>query len=153
MAHTSPMSATMKTEPAAPLHARAIQPAEVIRNLWNATPPAGTKFDDVFDRGYWVHVASTLRPGDRIEVMPADRKWFATLVVGSVVGSNVTLAKIHHADLEFIGPPSTEDFSIEFLGSGKWSVKERATGKVIRDGYETEEEALGYILGRTRKAA
>lgn len=139
--------------PVAPLHVRAIQPAEVIRNLWAATPPAGTAFEDVFDRSYWVHVAAQLRPGDRIEVMPADKKWFATLVVGSVVGSNVTLAEINHTDLEFIGTPGEDDFSVEFLGSGKWSVKEKASGKVIKDGYETQAEAYGFILGRIRRAA
>lgn len=58
-----------------------IRLAEFSRQTHVAVAPAGAKLDDILTPDFWVHVQSTIRAWDRIELRAEDGSWFADLVV------------------------------------------------------------------------
>jgi len=71
--------------------------------LFSITSAAGSTLGDVMVEGYWLNVRDILRIGDKVEVMCADTKWWALLIVKSVTATGALVADLLYADLD---PPA-----------------------------------------------
>lgn len=58
-----------------------IQLAEHMRNIHFVRPEPGTPVEVLMEPAYWAHVSAHLKPGDRIEVFPPERTYFAEFIV------------------------------------------------------------------------
>jgi hypothetical protein len=58
-----------------------IQLAEHKRNVFFVQPEPATPFEMLKSSAHWAHVSAQFRPGDRIEVFPPERTYFAELIV------------------------------------------------------------------------
>ena len=73
-----------------------LKEASYVRNIFVATPEAGTTLEDVQDPAFWTHVAKQLRISDRIEVIPEDSAFFAELYVQNVRLNTVNVKLLRH---------------------------------------------------------
>jgi hypothetical protein len=130
--------------------------AEVRRNIWYATPADGTTFDEIMAPGFWVHIADRLRPTDEIvvhfedgsgrldlQVLSSGRNWAS---VGLIAKSDFNAPALAH------GADAT--FTVKWRGPhSKWAVIRTADNDVIRDKFETEENAIFYAREHPARVA
>jgi hypothetical protein len=57
--------------------------AEFARTVYSVSVPSGTTVAEMLEPESWMHVASKLRPTDRLEIVPEDGAWFAEVFVVS----------------------------------------------------------------------
>lgn len=141
----APSQAPVIAAPAAApvLAAQALKPLNEMRfygpgekqNIWMAYPERGTKIGDLFERGYWAHVARKLRDGDKICMLAEDRSYY---VEGIVFMADQNWAFVRqHGDpifLEKTAMPTPEsDYEIQDGGlQDRWCVIEKKTGRIIK---------------------
>jgi hypothetical protein len=142
-----------------PLHVNGLALAEGKRTLYRITTGIDDTPESLLDPKYWVHVGRQLRNDDRIEVMSFDRTWFAEVLVvevgaGGVGGARVAfiiepMALSNAAELE--RPAENE---VRWGGpKSKWQAVRISDKKVLRDGFETKDEAADWISKRSKLAA
>lgn len=125
-----------------------IQGAEFVRNVFAISVPAGTKVADILAPECWMHVASKLSKGDRLEIYPEEGAYFAELIVVAA-GKNwarVVLAREISLEAADTSVPIGEELYT------KWStpttgfrVHRRLDKQVLKDGFPTKEEADKWI--------
>lgn len=120
---------------------RNVQQAEFARTVWVIKPEPGTTLEDLLQPETWAHIAKTLRPGDRIEVMPAGGEWFAELQVRSSANTEARVSLLRRVD--FADPPTAASVEIDVKHRGRsgWSVIRKSDKTVLVDGLQTKEEA------------
>jgi hypothetical protein len=124
--------------------------AEYVRNIYSATPEHGTPYENILVPEYWKHIASNFRPGDRIEVVSEDGAWFAELFVVSTGKQWVKVFPLRFVELSESAPDEqpagTSSHNVEWRGpKRKWSVERNSDKEVIKDGFATKGEALGWL--------
>ena len=130
--------------------------AEFARQSFRATPPAGTKIEEMLVPEYWAHVARKLSPYDTIEVVPEDGSFYARLFV---VNSAKLWAKMHK--LEYVElavqnkAVSTDKYEAKFFGpTVKWRVANKESGDLLsQDSFQTRDEAEAYIEKHNKQMA
>jgi hypothetical protein len=114
-----------------------------IGNRHAAVLPGGTKFASALDPAFWSNVASQLRIGDVVEIHTDERTFFGTVYVRDVTRTRAQVARLEFH--EFGAPLQSNDASpyrIKHQGPHlKWVIERIADGKIVRDGFETTEEA------------
>lgn len=131
-----------------------LKPAEQVRVPYCAFPPIGTTKEDLLSTQFWMHVAKSLRAGDKIEVVPDGNAFYAELYVVESSDLWAKMAIISFVDLapavnaEVPKPDEgTEALTVEHMGRKySWCVI-RGTGAgktVIKDGFQTQEAALAH---------
>lgn len=138
--------------------------ASFVRNRWAVVAAVGTDPNTLLDAETYAHIASMLRGGDIIEVVPVDRSWFAEVYLTSVKGFDVrtkllrlvkfdakeeaAAPKEPEKKAEDFGPgPSNEDAKytlIQYGRGGKHRVVRVSDGVVMKDDL-TKEEAEEFI--------
>ena len=123
-----------------------VKGAEYVRNIYSATPEFGTTYEDIQRPDYWKHI-TTLRPGDRIEIVSEDSSWFAELFVLSNGKGWVKVFPLRHVMLsESEQVAGTATHALEWRGpKRKWSVERTSDKEVIKDGFATKEEANAWL--------
>ena len=128
-----------------------IKLAEFVRNVHGATPEAGITLEDMQRPEYWAHVAKTLRAGDRIEVLPEDKSWFAELFVRSQNDNTVHVAVLKHVVFDkpaakSVGKPdNAEPYKVEHKGSMGWSVIRKSDKAVVFQGGQSRKDAEAWV--------
>lgn len=140
-----------------------VKGAEYHRNIWCVTPERGASLEDVLSAGYFSHVVAQFRPGDRLEVVPEGRAWYAELIVLGVSKLDAQFGVITVADLgrapqpTELPPqeaPATEDYVIRWAGpKAKFRIQRRADKEVLQDGFDTEAEASRWLTDHTTAMA
>jgi len=148
-------TALMDEELPLPLSARAdpaqLQLAESVRRTWWHQPSIVRTMEDLMAPAYWTQCIPKLsagdadQPPDRIECMPADRRWFLELMVLEIGPEGVIVMKVAGGGLPRYALPSpvpgplgsnVEDFefhkSEEFVG--KWAVVRKHDGLIMTRG-------------------
>ncbi len=125
--------------------------AEQYRMVFRANIPAGVSLDRVMEPDYFKHVASQVKPGYRIEAMPADGAWFAELLVRKTSKEEVHSWLLLSVDLnaqveaaQAIGMDATA-YEVKFGGAHKWRVIRLADKEVIHHGEPTEADAKAWL--------
>lgn len=105
---------------------------------------------------FWRNAGRQLKPGDRIEVLSADGTWCAELLVRSASQAEVIVGLVFHKDFgETVkpAPAIATELTTKWRGPGaKWSVM-RPDGEVMRDKFDTEDQAKTYIQNHERSKA
>lgn len=125
-----------------------VRPAEFLRNIYAATPEAGTTLEDILNPDYWVHVAKTLHISDRIEVIPEDGSFYAELFVVSVTSNLVKVKLLSHHVLNDVGLPAEPEDEYEVVWRGqtnKHTVWRKKDKHIMKDGFATKQEAAQWM--------
>lgn len=135
-------------------------PAEYKRTLYCVMPEADTPLEAVLDPSYWAHVSAQLRTGDRIEVMPEDRAYFAELIVMSVGKLQAFCAPLFARDLAPAIPAKLlelpDGYSVRWQGQTlQWSVIKTIGNNPERvlEGAATKLEAVKWAHRHFAQAA
>ena len=136
------------------LHPTKFLGAEFVRTLHVANPEVGTPYADVLEPEYWVHIASRLRPFDRIEVVPEDGSYFAELFVqdaGRLWAKVVEPRFVSFETIEKNDP--LNGYEIKWRGSAKWGVVRLSDNTAMKDGFSSKGEAEKYIRAHVKALA
>lgn len=146
------------TAPAAPRVIKPLAEMEfgeigIKQNVWFAFAENNVTPDDVLSREYWAHVAAQkLRPFDKIHIMNRERTWYGELVVFATYGNGAVVRWLTppvHAEKSNM-PAVDSGFEIFDGGLGKdWSVR-RPDGRVMMEGYRSQQEAQAALLAWLR---
>lgn len=128
-----------------------LKQAEYVRTPYRAEPEAGTAFETVLKPEYWSHVASKLRPGDKIEIMPEDMAWYAELLVVDCTALSARVAiLLPPLDLDVSSEPTIAVDSHEVKWKGpqmKFVVIRKSDGAIVSRGH-SKAEAEQWIEAR-----
>lgn len=151
------------TKPAAQLEERRFQLAEQARNTWAITVEGGEhrpSKDEILSGAFLAHVATRLRPYDRIEVRCDDDSFFAELLVLSTGHAVARTAVLSWTALTAIDDAAADEISgykIEKKGPHKqWCVIRESDKAYIHEGAVSREAARFWLvehLKTFRKAA
>lgn len=142
----------MPSEAAAPITLKprnkitSLQSQEIGRNVWVKRLTEETAKEDLLKPTFWAHVARTLRPFDRIEVMAHDGSWYAELIVRSTTSLDATVGLIKFT--EFVEPPvsGADDYDVVWKGPAAKFCIIRIEDKVrVKDGFENKELAAAWL--------
>lgn len=121
-------------------------------------PIAGFTREEANDPESWVHVASLLRPLDKLSVLPLDRTWYGEFIVITSDGTEFSLIETHYRDLmptegEDSGTSTHGLYDVSWGGPAqRWRVKRTSDGKVMIYGKEKKEEAEAWAVAEAAKA-
>lgn len=125
--------------------------ADLVRAQYSIVAEAGSTPDDLLDKGYWQHVASDLRPGDRIEVLTDDMRWAGDLIVhscGRLWASVKFMSIVQFSEITDAAAP--DKLRVQYRGPHhRFSVvddENKASPEVIRTGFENQEDAMVFLL-------
>lgn len=132
-------------------------------NIWAATVEAGTHPREVLVSAFWANCAARFRVGDEVRVIDDKSTWRALLFVHAVssVGAGTVNNRVDMKMVSFfeLGLPESHpdigDHRIAHMGAHlKWCIIRIADQKVVRDGFDTQDEAekarRGYSLAQSR---
>lgn len=154
-----PMAAGLQaTRPSAPKHLspNSISELGYLRNSWDVIAARGVTIANVILPEYWLHVATKLRPTDKIEVIAEDGTWYAQLLV---VNADRTWAKVFvlmHHDLtkatENTPARAEDEYDVEWTPAGKWTItKKTQKGQPpLKDGFLSRLEAYQWLDGHIK---
>ena len=120
-----------------------LQDAPVARNVFVATPAAGTRIEDMLKPEYWAHVSRMLHVSDRIEAVPEDGEFFAEFFVcdAGLNRASVVLLRKHNLQGEQL-PVVASDYEVKWKGQSIKHVVYRISDKaVVKDNFQSKTEA------------
>jgi hypothetical protein len=122
---------------------RQMKQAEFVRTVWHVTPDC--EVEEMLKPEYWVHVAPQIKPGDRIEAIPADRHFFAEFMVLGSASNWVKVELMRKVVLiEDIETVEEDGFKVSWGGPAqRWRVTQ---GKeVLSKDHDTKELAMAWL--------
>lgn len=126
-----------------------IRPAEYDRLVWSVTPEPSVSFDEILKPEYWTHVAKQLLPGARIEVVPADKSYFAELFVRSSTDTSVHVSVLRHVKFDDVAAKPAENngdpYEIKHRGGAGWSVIRKSDKTVVFEKGQSRVEAERFL--------
>ena len=145
---------TKSAAPAAPkpqLTPGRLKPAEYVRSPFRVEPAAGAALEDVMAPDYFAHVASKLRAGDRLEIMPECMSWYAEALVVDATRLSARIA-ILTGPLELdVGERVLADDGYEarwISPALRFGVFRRSDEHLMIKNLETKADAEKWIAGR-----
>lgn len=129
--------------------------AEGKRNIWVIVPELGTPYETVRDNPEFLsHVASRLRPYDRIEVFAEDGSYFAELIVRAAGRQFARLSELRFVALEALRAEADTRFSVIYSGPHlKHTVLRVRDKAVLKNGFDTAEDAHGWLAANVKSLA
>jgi len=149
-------SKTVTPPKAKPRGPTRMQTAAIQRNVWALTAPYEVSINDVKDPDYWVHVAKTLGPGDRIEVTALDQSWYVELLIRAATRSEVSMVVMREQTFEqtAVLAPDNTGFSVQWRGpSAKYSVIRDSDHHVMKSGCLDQSAAYAWLENRAKAEA
>lgn len=124
---------------------------EYERTIYVATAFEETAVEDMLKPAYWVHVASKLKPWDRIEARANDGTWWAEFMVLES-GRNfarVTLLRQHNlttSDVAQSQVAAMVEYKVVHRGPHcKWSVVRQSDKQVMHEGEAMRDGADAWL--------
>jgi hypothetical protein len=132
-----------------------LQPAEYSVTSYSHTPSAGEGIEDALKPEYWSHVASSLRVGNRIELLSEDGSWWAMLIVRAASKTDAVVQALQYvplgADAVDLGDAPYE---VRWRGpKAKFGVVRKSDAEVMRDGFAVREHAEAWMVSHLRTLA
>lgn len=128
---------------------------EFARQAHHVVPEDGTKFEDVLRDDFWSLVGYKLKPGDLIEVHAEDGSYFAELYVRAAGRNWAKVALLRKIELEPVSVAlGSPEFEAAWKGPHrKFSAVRISDNQIIKDGFETREQAVDYIKSHVKALA
>lgn len=129
--------------------------AESVSVTYAISLPPETPFEAVFDREFWMHVGTKLRPGFFIDVHADDGSYYAKLYVRSAHRTGAQVALLAKYDLVGTVDPSS-------VGASSLRIEHRGVNKmfcimsgnnIVQAGFQTQEDAMRGMAEKTRELA
>lgn len=129
--------------------------AEYARQRHHVVPEEGTKFEDLQKEEYWAAVAYMFKPCDIIEVHAEDGSYYAELYIRACGRNWAKVAVLNKTALEPVEAKVTRpEFETAWKGPArKFGVVRVSDGEIIKDGFDTREQAADYIKGHVKALA
>lgn len=132
--------------------------AEYHRSTYACMVEHGTAPGQLVEPAFWAHVASSLKPGDIIQVEPDSREWFAELYVLESGMNFARVALLSVSPLVDTNRPAVDesdaDFSVDWKGPAKkWSVIRTADKAYVYEGLPSKDAALAKLAAHVRPQA
>jgi hypothetical protein len=131
--------------------------SEYCRTVWYATPEPGTDLKDLLEPGYWTHVASELKKGDRIEAVDAEGTWFAEFYVKSANKVEAYVALMRECELsKHVAKLTNEkepDYIVKHYGGGRYRVMRTADKAVLVDDIKGKDVADKWLEDHLKEIA
>jgi len=140
----------------AALQQNRLQRGEHYRTRYTAVVESETSLSDVLKPAYWLHVASSLRVMDTIDILCDDESWFAELIVTSVGKGYAKVQLLREIKLEEVDGPAAEVVNLTVKWSGpklKWAVIRNADGVRVKDGFTGKGDAARWASNHEKQAA
>ncbi len=133
-------------------------PAEFQRTVWHVFAESTLAPQDLLVPSYWAHVAEKLKPQHRIEVASESGDWWAEYFVLERGPKWARVALMREMDLRQVVSASPakltlDDFEIKLRGMRKQSIVRKADKEVIKDGFESRQDAEDYLLSHLKSMA
>lgn len=122
-----------------------LQSTETARAHYIAKPDPTVTRADILRKAFWSHVARTLRPGDRIDVLADDSSWFMELVVRASNGTEAEVGELRYVTFDAIAARNPDDYEIAKKGPAKWRITRKIDNVVVKEGLESEGAALAWL--------
>lgn len=138
-----------------PLH---LNTSEHYNSNWTHFVPAGSTKEDVLDPSFWGNVARQLRIGDEIKIMTEDMAWRGLFLVRAVGRVEAVVQLIDYVDLgektAALTPAAESPYEVKWGSPAvKWRVHLRSNGEVVKDMFQTREEAAKWVGNHLMAAA
>jgi hypothetical protein len=126
--------------------------ASDIANHFAAVLTSGTPFASVLNPGFWSNHAPQLRVGDSIEVHCDSRSWFGRVYVRDVTKTRASVSQLEYVEFgELAQSTDASLYRVKYAGPHvKWGIELVAEGKIVREGFETQEAAEVALKGLER---
>lgn len=128
---------------------------EYARQSHHVVPEDGTRFEDILREEYWGAVAYKFKPCDIIEVHAEDGSYFAELYVRAAGKNWMKVALLRKVELEPAQAAfSNPEFEAAWKGPHrKFTVIRSSDNQIVKDGFDTREQAVDYIKSHTKAMA
>lgn len=120
---------------------------------YSATPPAGTKREDMLNPLIWAHVAKSLRPTDEIRAIPKDGAWRAKYLV---MYADRIQAKVEELEFKVLEDVKEEDlendlYKVKWISPPlRWGVIRKSDKQVVKDSFSMKEDAAKWMQEHLR---
>jgi hypothetical protein len=130
-----------------PLHPNNLVEAEVARRLLRVVPLVGVTLEQMKQPEYWAHVARSLQPNDKLEVLAEDGTWYAELLVRDATMTGARVVVLMYKDLDDGGAPALEraDLDVTHHPSLKWTVIRKKDKKRLAENLPDRQAAQQWI--------
>tara|TARA_R110000868_G_scaffold411755_1_gene708898 strand:- start:17797 stop:18267 length:471 start_codon:yes stop_codon:yes gene_type:complete len=132
-----------------PLEPARMKGGDFVRQIHCATAFDDTKPEDLLIPEYWAHVAASLHPWDRVEVVANDGSWWAELMVLDCGRNYARMAIMRDFDLSGKtnqAPLDMKAYTVKHRGPhSKWSVIRISDGAVVHEGSEKQDMADAWL--------
>lgn len=138
------------------LNATRLQRAEHYFSHYAVALQGADTLEDALKPEFWAHVATKLRRGDMIRLMPEDDSFYAEALVQATGTGFAKVKLIHHVPLDEDGAAEDDDAPVYVKWSGphsKFRIIRRSDGHVLKEGIADKAAALRESLSLTRIAA
>jgi hypothetical protein len=142
-----------------------MQGAEFAINQWAIEVENGISLSRVMQPAFWAHVASKLRPWDKIFVRPHEGHWYAELLVTE---ASRNWAKVHLlkdwalttndvaqtlVSMQEHLAAGMKELEVKFRASHQWCVLRRADGSILVENLTSREGAHAWVIEHMRGLA
>lgn len=131
-------------------------PSSHYNQTYTVWVPNGTVVEQVLEPAVWSNVAKKLIAADEVKVMPFDMTWRALLIVRARSNLEAVVQVLSYdtlgpaADLTLAGSP----YEVKFVNADrKWGVFRVGGGDMLRDEFQTREDAERYARNHTKLIA
>jgi hypothetical protein len=122
-----------------------IEQAEFSRNVWFVKPETTVTIEDMLKPDFWAHISRNMKSGDRIEVLPEDKHYFAEFFIMAASTNWAKVILMRKVDLVKDNEDSeVSGFIVKWAGpNDKWRVQNG--NDVISKGHEDKETASQWL--------
>lgn len=145
--------AAVKAQPprAVKSNADRLKQAQFERNVFVLYVENHVTLADVLKPIFWTHIATKLKPKDRIEVEPDNATWFAEFRVLAAASNwaKVIPLRIQQLDGEPVVATALEEYYVKWASQTlKHQVHRRADKAVVASKFDTSEQAMEWIANK-----
>lgn len=149
----APKPADRKVNPIIPADMTA---GEHARNVWCCTCENAVRPGDLANPSFYANVASKLRIGDHLEIMPQDGSWWVHLIVRNVERGTAKVGLIQAIDFEdaAIKTEDLGDVEIKWRGPKlRFGVVRKSDDHVLQENLPTKQAAMTWAMEHERNFA
>jgi hypothetical protein len=137
------------------LHPSFFSSAEYVRTVYCATIPALVEIDDLVSPEFWAHIASKLRPWDRIEAIAENGSYFAELLVLSATATDAQVVILNKRKIDFVQKGEADllrDYEVSHTPATNWRVVRKTDRRTMKDGLSNRHDAVNWVATHKRAA-
>lgn len=130
--------------------------AQFARNVFVLTVDNTVLLSDILKPIFWTHIAAKLAKGDRVEVMPESGTWYAEFLITASAKNwaKVVPLRVIQLDTENVSSKALDEYYVKWASRALgFRVHRHADGQVVKDKFETAEQANEWVQKQQEDAA